>query len=203
MKPQHIFFLGITATVVIIFFYALTDKKTEQNYSENLLKAREEREKEMKLSDQSPIENLEEFEGLSYYKPDPNFRLKATVEKTTSKQLYTINRTDSSTVKFTAYAYLSFKWNNETYKLLAFNTAEDPNTLFIPFTDATNGQGTYEGGRYLNLEKKEETEMVVDFNLAFNPSCVYNINYVCPIPPRENHLDFAVKAGEKLPIGEN
>ena len=37
----------------------------------------------------------------------------------------------------------------------------------------------------------------VPFNAAFNPLCNYADIYNCPIPPPENRLPVAVKAGEK------
>ena len=39
---------------------------------------------------------------------------------------------------------------------------------------------------------------VIDFNMAYNPSCVYNEKYICIIPPDENNFDVEIKAGEKM-----
>jgi len=39
--------------------------------------------------------------------------------------------------------------------------------------------------------------IVIDFNKSYNPYCAYNAEYSCPIPPRENDLDIAIKAGVK------
>ena len=40
--------------------------------------------------------------------------------------------------------------------------------------------------------------LLVDFNKAYNPYCAYVSNvYNCPIPPRENRLTVAIRAGEK------
>jgi uncharacterized protein (DUF1684 family) len=69
--------------------------------------------------------------------------------------------------------------------------------LFIPFKDATNGKTTYGGGRYLDYEIPGSDTVILDFNKAYNPWCVYSHEYSCPIPPEENHLEVAIKAGEK------
>jgi uncharacterized protein (DUF1684 family) len=39
-------------------------------------------------------------------------------------------------------------------------------------------------------------KLILDFNLAYNPYCAYNELYSCPIPPAENRLSVAIKAGE-------
>jgi hypothetical protein len=70
-------------------------------------------------------------------------------------------------------------------------------SLFVPFTDMTNGESTYGGGRYLDMEIPEGQTLVLNFNKAYNPLCHYNKKYSCPIPPRENDLDFKVEAGVK------
>ena len=67
--------------------------------------------------------------------------------------------------------------------------------LFIPFNDLTNGNETYDGGRYLDLKTTSESTIVIDFNKAYNPYCAYNDKYSCPIPPRENDLPIEIKAG--------
>ncbi len=57
--------------------------------------------------------------------------------------------------------------------------------LFVPFTDQTSGEETYGGGRYIVLDIPEGNELVVDFNMAYNPFCVYSPDHSCPIPPLE------------------
>ena len=69
------------------------------------------------------------------------------------------------------------------------------NYLFVPFTDLTNGESTYGGGRYLDLEGPLVEVVELDFNRAYNPYCAYGGSYSCPIPPLENHLEVAVRAG--------
>ena len=70
--------------------------------------------------------------------------------------------------------------------------------LFVPFRDATSGRETYGGGRYLDLAVAPRGEVVVDFNRAYHPYCVYSVAYSCPLPPAENTLALPVTAGERL-----
>ena len=69
----------------------------------------------------------------------------------------------------------------------------------VYFRDATTGHGSYEAGRYVSVEREGE-EVIVDLNRAYNPSCALSPYYNCPIPPRENHLTVAIRAGEMAPV---
>jgi hypothetical protein len=68
----------------------------------------------------------------------------------------------------------------------------------VPFGDLTNGTETYKGGRYLDLDRTPTGLYDLDFNRAYHPFCVYDPSYVCPVPPRENRMTVAIKAGERL-----
>ena len=73
---------------------------------------------------------------------------------------------------------------------------------FIVFGDATNGKETYGGGRFLYADEADtEGKVVLDFNLAYNPPCVFSPYATCPLPPRQNRLELAVRAGEKKYAG--
>ncbi len=71
--------------------------------------------------------------------------------------------------------------------------------LFLPFKDLTNGEETYGGGRYLDLRQSDivGTFIQLDFNKCYNPWCAFSDGYNCPIPPKENHLEIEVHAGER------
>jgi hypothetical protein len=85
-------------------------------------------------------------------------------------------------------------------KVIAYQptfVANAASMLSILFTDATSGRETYGAGRYLDLEPPVDGVYTLDFNRAYNPLCAYTDVYNCPIPPRENALPVAVRAGEK------
>jgi uncharacterized protein (DUF1684 family) len=75
--------------------------------------------------------------------------------------------------------------------------------LFLPFKDLTSGGATYGGGRYLYDAIKGADlgagpdAVTLDFNFAYNPSCAYSPQWICPLAPRENALPVAVEAGER------
>ena len=69
------------------------------------------------------------------------------------------------------------------------------------FRDATTGQESYPVGRYVDAEPLGGDRYALDFNRAYNPTCAFSPLYNCPIPPRENVLPVAVRAGERDPGG--
>jgi uncharacterized protein (DUF1684 family) len=69
--------------------------------------------------------------------------------------------------------------------------------LFIPFKDKTNGKESYGGGRYIDAEILPGYKMVLDFNMAYYPSCAYNEKFICILPPKENTLNVEIPAGER------
>lgn len=69
--------------------------------------------------------------------------------------------------------------------------------MFLPFADATSGEGTYAAGRYLDVQRAHGGSLLVDFNHAYNPYCAYNESWSCPLTPFENRLTVPVRAGEK------
>ncbi len=73
--------------------------------------------------------------------------------------------------------------------------------LFFVFGDQTNGRSTYGGGRFLLAAAPRAGRVVLDFNRAYNPPCVFTPYATCPLPPRQNRLDLAVEAGELVPGG--
>ena len=113
--------------------------------------------------------------------------------------------TSAGTVKyFYKYGRLDFMIDGKECLLYVYQGKELMQTetykdyLFVPFTDATTGNESYGSGRYLEFYKKDiqGDSLQIDFNKAYNPYCAYATGYKCPIPPRENRLALAIKAGE-------
>ncbi len=79
--------------------------------------------------------------------------------------------------------------------------------VFLPFADGSSGETTYGGGRYLMDTIKSADvgldatgSVVIDFNFAYNPSCAYDEQWLCPLAPAENRLPAAITVGEKAPV---
>ena len=77
------------------------------------------------------------------------------------------------------------------------STPEDESYFFI-FRDATSGKETYGGGRFMYTERAVAGTVVLDFNKAYNPPCVFTPYATCPLPPPRNALAVRIEAGEKV-----
>ena len=154
----------------------------------------------MKTSPESPLteEMKEEFSSLTYYEPSRKFRVTAQVERVPNRTVLEIATTDGQFSQYGKFGYASFELDGLSHRLLLLEPIGLP-YLFIAFNDLTNGVDTYGGGRYFEVAKPRNSELVLDFNKAYNPYCAYVESFSCPIPPRENLLEVAIEAGEKMP----
>lgn len=153
---------------------------------------------------ESPIPEAQRasFPGLSYFPVDPSYHVPASLTPQPTKDPLVLELQTSGPEKRRRMAKvgtLSFSIRGESYRLLAFADEGSLTRLFVPFGDLTNGTESYRGGRYLDIDRTSTGIYDLDLNRAFNPYCVYNSSYDCPIPPRENRLTVAIRAGEKLP----
>jgi uncharacterized protein (DUF1684 family) len=139
------------------------------------------------------------FEHLLYYPPDRGYAVRARLVKFPEPDGVEMLTSRGLKKTFHRYATIRFQLDGEDQELTAFKsqlTGEGSESLFIPFRDATTGHETYGAGRFLDIEEPPAEPFVLDFNRAYNPLCNYSPAFNCPIPPRENHLDVAIRAGE-------
>ena len=141
------------------------------------------------------------FSNLNYFPIDSTYRVVAKFVRTPDEIPFQMATTTSRKSIAMKYGEAHFILNNKNLKLSLYQTEgigdEHVNYLFLPFNDQTNGNESYGGGRYIDLRPPKGNSIVIDFNKAYNPYCVYNDNYSCTIPPRENYLEVAINAGEK------
>ena len=99
------------------------------------------------------------------------------------------------------YGYFDFQVGGQECRLQVYRLEEALESgspqLFVPFRDATSGHETYAAGRYIDLKENTSGIYDLDFNRAYNPSCAYNTDFSCPVPPAENTLKVPIRAGEK------
>lgn len=145
---------------------------------------------------QSPLtpEQKHNFEGLNYYPPDPALHFKVVVETFDVQDELKMQTTTGDLRTFIRYGIVYFTVGEEEFSLTVYSNEHG---FFIPFVDSQAGQETYGAGRYLDPEVLPDGKLDLDFNLAYNPYCAYNEMYSCPLPPAENRLGVAIKAGEK------
>ncbi len=161
------------------------------------------------LSDSTTgILNSEEIEHLgdvTYFDHDENYVITGLFTKSKGKKFKMPTSTERTPI-YRRYGYLDFVYNDDTLRLEVYQNVElakqekYKNYLFIPFKDATSAKTTYGGGRYMDLEIPENTQLIIDFNTAYNPYCAYSYRYSCPVPPKVNHLTIEINAGEKTPM---
>lgn len=160
---------------------------------------------------QSPIEADErrDFQGLRYFEPDPEYRVKARMEPGAGDELVIDTGGDDGSIRYRRVAKLVFELAGQECELTVLGLVQYAGGLFVPFKDATSGHETYGGGRYLFDTAKDtdglvlgittgSAEVTIDFNYAYNPSCVYSPNWACPLAPPENTLKVPVRAGELM-----
>ena len=175
----------------------LTDTVNPETYRQQVTAERTKKDQFFRTDTESPLADKATFKGLSYFTPDPAYRVVARLEPFADKtQKLVVRMSDGKEEVYDKFAHVVFRLQGETCRLLVVKLAD---TYSILFRDATSGKTTYGGGRYLEIAPANltDTQAILDFNTAYNPYCAYSPGYSCPLPPAENTLPVAVQAGEK------
>jgi uncharacterized protein (DUF1684 family) len=152
-----------------------------------------------------PQDARRDFPGLAYWRHDPSLRFTARLEPDPDAQPPDLPRSgEGPAMPFQRIGSVSFQVEAATARLAVYWLNEYAGGIFIPFRDGTSGAETYGGGRYLWDSAKGADlgstgdELVLDFNYAYHPSCVYDARWSCPLAPQENWLSVPIPAGERL-----
>lgn len=195
---KTIYFFLLLAVIGALVFYVIRDSEHKKTYEEQLISEREEDNAFFQSSPKSPIVNKENFTGLIFFAPKPEFNVVAQIERIKPPQPISIVKSGGSRETYYRFAKATFELDGATHEVTLLKTPESrKNHLFLPFTDETSGKSTYGAGRYIDLEYTGNDKISIDFNYAYNPYCAYNDDYLCPIPPLENHIHTEILAGEK------
>ena len=164
----------------------------------DLLKFRSDKDRFFKLSEQSPLrhEAQHDFNGLSYFEPNEDLVFDVALDPVDPTEV-TISTTDGNERTYTRVARATVSVDGEDTTFALYSTGHE--SLFLPFRDATSGSETYGAGRYIDIHPHGDGTAVIDFNYAYAPFCAYNDNYSCALPPHENWLSVAIRAGERSP----
>ncbi|TFZ67391.1 DUF1684 domain-containing protein [Hymenobacter sp. UV11] len=173
-------------------------------YLAQVRQARQQKDNAFRANASSPIPAGQRaaFNGLRYYGPDAAYRVVARLVRAAVPAPLPLALTRGSADAYARWGTAEFELGGRPQRLtlLQKQGVGTGQELFLPFTDPTNGQQTYAGGRYLDLPMPapDATEISLDFNAAYNPFCAYNHDYSCPKPPADNRLSVPVLAGEQL-----
>jgi uncharacterized protein (DUF1684 family) len=176
--------------------------KPPASYPDQIAAWHAEKDRFMRESPDSPVptEKRATFPPLAYFPTDPSYRVPAQLRPDTSGAPMEMLTSTGQHRQMRRVGTLAFSVNGQPLTLGAFVEAgeTDLRRLFVPFGDLTNGLETYNGGRYLELDRTATGIYDLDFNRAFHPFCLYNSSYDCPYPPPESRLKVPIRAGEKL-----
>lgn len=141
-----------------------------------------------------------QFEDIERYPVDLDWRLEAKFVPYVPIREIPITNVLGQTTPNPSPGYLEFEKEGRTFKIDALDEGDQ---LYLIIADNTSGGETYGGGRYMYVKKPTSGDKVIlDFNKAYNPPCVFTPHATCPLPPRQNILDLAITAGEKT-FGEH
>jgi len=177
-----------------------------------LTRFRQGRDQLFRTHPQSPLSDAARarFTVLRYFDHDPAYRMHVRVEPSDEGDPLEIDTGgEDGVITYRRAGWLRFRLGGQECRLTVFSLVAYGGGLFLPFRDATSGNETYGGGRYLFDTVKNtdglalelaagSPDITIDFNFAYNPSCVYDPRWACPLAPRENWLAIPVRAGEEM-----
>jgi uncharacterized protein (DUF1684 family) len=150
--------------------------------------------------DDSKNPSINEFTGNKWFPVNDSYRVSATFIPYEKHVETRVPLTHIEWKKpMTSTGDVVFTLGGQEIRLKTYIDGDD---LFIMFSDLTNGQDTYGGGRFIEAPLPKDGATTVDFNKAFNPYCSFNRYVYCPIVPPENRVDYRVAAGEQFPNQE-
>lgn len=175
----------------------------------NLQRFRQERDDLFASHPQSALDEAQKrhFQGLHYFPYNPAMRFPVEVKTNVTPESRVVTMDGQQSMTMTTIGQVSFAVDGETATLSLYWLDIYGGGLFLPFRDRTCPRESYGGGRYLFDTIKGSSpvpiagesgwqRIILDFNYAYNPSCAYNVRWVCPLAPAENALTVAIPAGE-------
>jgi uncharacterized protein (DUF1684 family) len=199
--------MKLTALTIFLLLATAAFAGAQTYYgADDVQRFRDGRDRDFRNASLSPLTGADfaDFKGLQYFAVDEKYVVEAKLEKSADEKILTIPTSTGTSRKYHKYGVLTFELDGKSHSLTVFQSEtakkdEYKNLLFIPFRDHTNGRETYGTGRYIDIRMPAGEEVTLNFNLAYNPSCAYGReDFSCPIPPKENFLQTAIRAGEKV-----
>jgi uncharacterized protein len=141
-------------------------------------------------------EMLKNFKGTAFFPINPDFHFEAKFIEAPAKIPVpnVLGRTEIQE----SPGLVEFTYQGQTHRLRPIYEGK---TLFFIFKDLTSKKETYQAGRMVNTPLPHNGKVVLDFNRAYNPPCIFTPYATCPLPLKENILPIRIEAGE-LRYGE-
>jgi uncharacterized protein (DUF1684 family) len=138
-----------------------------------------------------------------YYDYDPALRTVAEVDSADGAT-FELPGSTSGHVTAERAGTVRFSLQGAAVSLSMFWLLDYAGGFFLSYRDVTSGTETYGAGRYLldtaksaDLGVDPEGRLILDFNFSYQPSCSYDPQWSCPLPPRENWLQIPIRGGER------
>ena len=193
--------------IVVLGLTVTTYGQSEDSLMNEILAFQKEQDDHYYNKETSPLTKKErkKFGGHKFYPIDLNYRVLAHFKEFPVKDTIIMPTSAGTEKVYLRYGMLHFNIAGHHCHLVAYQSVklmqieEYKEHLFVPFRDATSGKTSYGGGRYLDINIPKDGNVVLNFNLAYNPYCAYTNGWYCSIPPAENTLKVEVKAGLMAP----
>lgn len=189
--------------LLILSFIVFNFISCATNNNSSITKYQQDLKNEWTNPETTPLKDDEKanFKGITFFPLNDKLIINADFTKIKNGKTIPFPTSAKKIKHYKEYGKVNFELNNKPFELTIYQS--DPpiegyeNSLFLPFTDDTNGVSTYGGGRYIDLEIKDvkNKKVIIDFNKAYNPYCAYSKYYNCPIPPANNYLETEINAG--------
>ena len=190
---------------IFIFFTLVGNAQSNKKILRKINKFQKELNLEFLNPKTTILDSLDQlsFEGLEFYPASPKFYIKARFKRTPNEIPFLMKTSTDRLPEYVKYGEAHFEMENKKivlniYQNIKYSKIDEfKNDLFLPFTDFTSGDGSYGGGRYIDLKIPDNDLIVIDFNKSYNPYCAYSHRFSCPIPPEENDVSLRIEAGIK------
>ena len=140
---------------------------------------------------------VKNFKGVERYPIDESWKIAAKFEAYNPVKEIDVPNVLGQISKEKSPGAVVFERDGKTHRIDAVDEGGDK--LFLIIADQTSGEETYGGGRFMYVNKPDSTgTILLDFNKAYNPPCVFTKYATCPLPPLQNYLKLKIEAGEKI-----
>lgn len=139
---------------------------------------------------------VKNFTGIDRFPVNDKWKISASFIPFEKPKIISIPTIIGTPDEMTCKGELHFKIDDKNYSILP---VDEEGQFFIIFADETNGEETYGAGRFVYADPPDSTgKVIIDFNKAYNPPCIFTPFATCPLPPKENVIRTKITAGEKL-----